>query len=58
MRPCPFGELAADHRSVVCPVHLGLMRGALDALGAPVEAASLEPFVRPDLCVAHLTVAH
>jgi predicted ArsR family transcriptional regulator len=52
MRPCPFGDLAARNSSVVCPVHLGLMRGTLEALDAPVEAAELEPFVRPDLCVA------
>jgi predicted ArsR family transcriptional regulator len=54
MRPCPFGETAVRHAAIVCPVHLGLMRGALDVLGAPVEAAALEPFVRSDLCVAHL----
>jgi len=54
MRPCPFGEIAVKHSAVVCPVHLGLMRGALEALQAPVEASALEPFVRPDLCLAHL----
>jgi predicted ArsR family transcriptional regulator len=54
MRPCPFGVAAAEHAAVVCPVHLGLMRGALDALGARVEAVALEPFVRPDLCIARL----
>lgn len=53
MRPCPFGQLAVDHAEIVCPVHLGLMRGALEALEAPVEA-DLEPFVRPNLCLAHL----
>lgn len=58
MRPCPFGETAVRHASIVCPVHLGLMRGALDALGAPVEAVALEPFVRSDLCVAHLRMAN
>jgi predicted ArsR family transcriptional regulator len=56
MRPCPFGEMAASHSSIVCPVNLGLMRGALDTLDAPVEAISLEPFVEPDLCVARLHV--
>ena len=56
MRPCPFGEMASSHSSIVCPVHLGLMRGMLDALGAPVEATSLEPFVEPHLCVARLHV--
>jgi hypothetical protein len=30
------------------------MRGALSELGASSTATRLEPFVRPDLCVAHL----
>jgi len=54
MRPCPFLELARRHQEVVCPIHLGLMRGALTELGATTRATKLEPFVRPDLCVAHL----
>ena len=54
MRPCPFGDTAVRYAAIVCPVHLGLMRGALEALQAPLEATALEPFVRPDLCVAHL----
>jgi predicted ArsR family transcriptional regulator len=56
MRPCPFGDLAARHSSIVCPAHLGLMRGTLEVLKAPVEATSLEPFAEPDLCVAHFRV--
>ena len=52
MRPCPFGELGSRHSTIVCPVHLGLMRGTLEALDAPVEATSLEPFAKPDLCIA------
>lgn len=51
---CPFREAAEQHREVVCSVHLGLMRGLLDELDAPLEAESLEPFVEPDLCVARL----
>jgi predicted ArsR family transcriptional regulator len=52
---CPFGEVAERHTGVVCGVHLGLMQGALEALGAPLEATRMEPFVTPDLCLAHLT---
>ncbi|HEY8451467.1 MAG: helix-turn-helix domain-containing protein [Micromonosporaceae bacterium] len=51
---CPFRETAVEHRDVVCSVHLGLMQGLLAELGAPVETERLEPFVEPDLCVAHL----
>jgi len=54
MRPCPFLELARRHRDVVCPIHLGLMRGALAELGATTRATRLDPFVRDDLCIAHL----
>ncbi|MGP1674531.1 MAG: hypothetical protein ACTS8Z_04880 [Candidatus Limnocylindrales bacterium] len=54
LRHCPFGPLAREHRDVVCGVHLGLMRGALREMGAPLDAVRLEPFVAPDLCVAHL----
>ena len=54
MRPCPFLELARSHQEVICPIHLGMMRGALNELGAKTRATKLEPFVRPDLCVARL----
>jgi predicted ArsR family transcriptional regulator len=57
MRPCPFLELARQHQEVICPIHLGLIRGALAELGAATRATKLEPFVRPDLCVAHLAGA-
>jgi predicted ArsR family transcriptional regulator len=53
MRPCPFGEMGARHSSIVCPVHLGLMRGTLEALDASIEATALEPFAKPDRCIAH-----
>lgn len=52
---CPFREVAERHTDVVCTIHLGLMQGALEELHAPVEATSLEPLVRPDLCVARLS---
>ena len=54
LRHCPFGSLAHQRGDVVCRVHLGLMRGALRELGAPLDALSLEPFVEPDLCLAHV----
>jgi predicted ArsR family transcriptional regulator len=54
---CPFREVAEQQPEVVCSVHLGLMRGALATLGAPLEATRLEPFVTPHLCVAHLEEA-
>ena len=54
LHACPFGRLARDRGDVVCGVHLGLMRGALEELGAPYEEVRLEPFVEPTLCLAHV----
>lgn len=54
LRHCPFLELAEEHGKLVCPLHLGLMQGALDRLAAPLTATGLEPFAEPDSCVAHL----
>lgn len=54
LRHCPFLELAQQRTDVVCPVHLGMMQGALEAWSSDVTATRLDPFVEPDLCVAHL----
>lgn len=55
LHQCPFREVAQQHQDVVCSLHLGLIRGALAGMRAPVTAQRLEPFVEPSLCVAHLT---
>jgi len=57
LRRCPFQEVATTYQTVVCPVHLGLIRGALAELGTGVEADWLEPFAEPGACVGHLTGA-
>jgi predicted ArsR family transcriptional regulator len=57
LRHCPFLELAERQSSVICPVHLGLMRGALETWAAPVTVERLEAFAEPDLCLAHLAPA-
>lgn len=35
LRHCPFLELAEEYSSTLCPLHLGLMRGALTEIRAP-----------------------
>jgi predicted ArsR family transcriptional regulator len=55
LRQCPFREVAQRHRDVICSLHLGLMRGALARLRAPLTADQLSPFVEPGLCVARLS---
>ncbi|HEX8939870.1 MAG TPA: MarR family transcriptional regulator [Candidatus Limnocylindrales bacterium] len=54
LRRCPFLPLVDREPAVVCAVHLGLMRGALAALDAPVDVVRLDPLVAPDLCLTHL----
>lgn len=51
---CPFLELAEEHRDVVCTVHLGLIRGVLEHLHAPLVAERLVPFATPDGCLVEL----
>jgi predicted ArsR family transcriptional regulator len=57
LRRCPFLDVAREHQEVVCSVHLGLMRGALDELGVEVEAEDLLPWATPEGCISHLRVA-
>lgn len=52
---CPFLELASTSPAVVCGLHRGLIAGALDQLGEGEADVSLEPFVGPDRCQAHIT---
>ncbi|MFE1754282.1 helix-turn-helix transcriptional regulator [Streptomyces anandii] len=51
---CPFREVAQRRPDIVCAIHLGLMRGTVETLRAPLAAEGLEPFVTPHLCVATL----
>jgi predicted ArsR family transcriptional regulator len=54
LHACPFLPLDERHLDVVCSVHLGFLRGALDALHAPLDAASIHPLDTPTTCVANL----
>jgi predicted ArsR family transcriptional regulator len=54
LRHCPYREVALRHRDVICALHLGLMRGTLARMRAPVIAERLEPFAEPGLCLAWL----
>ncbi|MEU4607317.1 helix-turn-helix domain-containing protein [Kribbella sp. NPDC023972] len=55
LRHCPFLELAEEFTSTLCPLHLGLMQGALSEIRAPITATSLEPFAEPDACIVKLS---
>ena len=45
---------AENQPNVVCQLHLGLVRGTLEAWGTPITAERLDAFVTPDLCLLHL----
>jgi predicted ArsR family transcriptional regulator len=50
---CPLLEAAHRNPEVVCSVHLGMVRGALDELGADpeqTEQTALQPFSEPGSC--------
>jgi predicted ArsR family transcriptional regulator len=51
---CPFDDLARRYGEVVCAAHLGLVRGALEELGARVRA-DLVPWVEPTMCLVDLS---
>ena len=53
-RHCPFLEVARAHQDVVCSIHLGLIRGLLEGMDAPVAAERLIPFADPAGCRASL----
>jgi predicted ArsR family transcriptional regulator len=57
LRHCPFLDLVQAGAALVCPLHLGLMRGAMGALDTAVTVERLDPFAEPDLCLAHLGAA-
>lgn len=53
LRRCPLLEAAHQHPEVVCGVHLGVVLGALDELGADPDRTkeiALHPFSEPGAC--------
>ena len=55
LRRCPLLDAARSHPEVICPVHLGIVRGALAELGADPDGAALVPFAEPGACTLSLT---
>lgn len=49
LNDCPFRDLARENADVVCSLHLGLMRGAAEALGS-TEVEQFQPFAEPSMC--------
>ena len=51
---CPLLEAAKEYPEVVCGVHLGIVRGALEEYGADSSRTDLHPFSDPGGCRLHL----
>jgi predicted ArsR family transcriptional regulator len=54
LRTCPYLDLALADPDVVCGVHLGVIGGAMGALGASATDTDLEPFAVPGACVVRV----
>jgi predicted ArsR family transcriptional regulator len=58
LRRCPLLDVARAHPEIVCTVHLGLVRGALESMGVPAEGGGLTPFAEPGACLLTLPIGH
>lgn len=54
LRRCPLLDAAREYPQVVCQVHLGIVRGALEHYGGDPEPTELLPFAEPGACRLHL----
>ena len=54
LRRCPLLDTARRYPEIVCSVHLGIVRGALAALGGEPDRTALLPFAEPEACRLHL----
>ena len=54
---CPLLEAAHKYPDVVCGVHLGIVRGALEEYGADPSGTELFPFSEPGACRLDLRTA-
>lgn len=54
LHACPFESVARENPSVVCSLHLGLIRGVLTRLGARQIKSTLTPWDTAHTCLAQL----
>lgn len=54
LHSCPILDQATKSPNVICPMHLGLVQGVLEADGVDASHSVLEPFPTPHLCVLRL----
>lgn len=54
LTPCAHAAAQADHREVLCNVHLSLMEGVLREAGGPLSVEGMHPSCDPSVCVVQL----
>jgi predicted ArsR family transcriptional regulator len=54
---CPLLGTAKKFPDIVCGVHLGIVRGALEEYGADGDRTELLPFAEPGACRLHLSLS-
>lgn len=57
LSPCANAAAQAEHRDVLCAVHVGLMQGVLAEAGGPLTVDGLLPSCDPSQCHVQLTLA-
>ncbi|KXZ60910.1 winged helix-turn-helix transcriptional regulator [Microbacterium laevaniformans] len=57
LTPCAHASSQAEHREVLCRVHLGLMQSVLSAAGGPLAVDDMRPSCDPRECVVQLMFA-
>jgi predicted ArsR family transcriptional regulator len=50
LRNCPFRDLAADYRDLVCSLHRGLVEGMLGGLKPAMALKEFKPFAERGIC--------
>lgn len=56
LKRCPLVAAAAYRPEIVCAVHLGMVEGALEAIGARDAGSTLTPMTGPGECTLELRV--
>ncbi len=57
LTPCEHARVQAEHRDVLCAVHVGLMQGVLGEAGGPLEIEGMLPACEPTQCHIQLAIA-
>lgn len=57
LTPCAHAAAQADHREMLCTVHLSLMEGVLREAGGPLTVEGMQPSCDPSVCVVQLLSA-